>query len=58
MESSNGQVAYIGPHCAEDGFSVTLGIYADENCDEYIGNGVDIANYIGEEIDVEEDALK
>ena len=58
MESNNGQVAYIGPHCAEDGFTVTLGVYSDQNCNQYIGNGVDIANFIGEEIDVEEDSLK
>mmetsp|Transcript_14683 Transcript_14683/g.25875 ORF Transcript_14683/g.25875 Transcript_14683/m.25875 type:complete len:640 (-) Transcript_14683:208-2127(-) len=57
-ESNNGQVAYIAPHCAKDGFSVTLGVYSDEYCNEYIGDGVDISNFIGEEIDVEEDALK
>jgi len=58
MERNNGQTAYIAPHCAEDGFTVTLGVYSDEYCNEYIGNGVDIANYLGEEMDVEEDALK
>ena len=58
MENNNGQVVYVGPHCAEDGFTVTLGAFSDEYCNEYIGNGVDIANYIGEELDVEDDALK
>ena len=58
MESSNGQVAYIGPHCVDGGFNVTLGVYADEDCNEYIGDGVNIANFLGVEIDPEEDALK
>ena len=57
-EGNNGQVAYIAPHCTDDGFNVTLGVYGDEDCNEYIGNGVDIANFIGEDIDSEEDALK
>ena len=56
VEKANGQVAYIGPHCAEDGIEITLGVYSDEYCNEYIGNGVDIANFLGEEL--EEDALK
>ena len=52
----NNQVAYVGPHCAEDGFEITLGVYSDEDCNEYIGNGVDVQNWIGEEM--EEDALR
>lgn len=58
VERNNGQVAYIGPHCASDGFTITLGVYADEYCNEYIGNSVGIANYIGEEMNIEDDALK
>jgi len=58
MESSNGQIGYIGPHCAEDGFTVTLGVYSDEYCNQYIGNGVDIANFLGEDMAVQDDALK
>lgn len=58
VESANGRVAYIGPHCAEDGFTVTLGVYSDEGCNNYIGNGVNIANFIGEDLDLEEDDLK
>merc|ERR1712086_108401 len=56
--SSSGQVGYVGPHCAEDGFTVTLGVYSDEFCNQYIGNGVDISNFIGMEIDAEDDELK
>lgn len=53
--ASNGQVAYIGPHCSQDGVTVTLGVYSDEYCNDYIGNGVDIKNFLGYEL--EEDAL-
>ena len=45
---------YIGPHCAEDGFTVTLGVFSDMNCNVYLGDNA--ANFIGE--DLEEDALK
>ena len=55
VERNNGQVAYIGPHCASDGVTVTLGVYSDENCYDYIGDGVDIRNFLGYEL--EEDAL-
>jgi hypothetical protein len=50
---NNNNVAYIGPHCASDGVSVTLGVYADENCNEYIGKGVNIANFLGYELDAD-----
>jgi len=55
VESSSGQTAYIGPHCSEDGFTLTIAVYADQYCNEYIGNGVEIANFVGFEIDEEED---
>ncbi|KAL7552786.1 hypothetical protein ACHAWF_016051, partial [Thalassiosira exigua] len=58
VESANGRVAYAGPHCSQDGFAVTIGLYADQYCNEYIGNGANIAKFIGEEIDLEEDAIK
>ena len=58
IERNNGQVAYIGLHCAEDGYTITLGVFSDEYCNEYIGNGVNIANFLGEDFDWEEDALK
>ncbi|KAL7534851.1 hypothetical protein ACHAXR_006124 [Thalassiosira sp. AJA248-18] len=59
VERNNGQVAYIAPHCADNGFTVTLGVYADENCNEYIGNSVNIANFLGYELNADgEDELK
>ena len=55
VEKANGQIAYVGPHCAEDGFTITLGVYSDENCYDYIGNGIDISAF---GINVGDDALK
>lgn len=44
-----GDGVYIGPHCSEDGFSVTLATFADEDCNQYLGG--DVADYIGQDID-------
>jgi len=55
VESYNGLVAYIGPHCAQDGVTVTLGVYSDQYCNDYIGNSVNMRKFLG--YDLEEDAL-
>lgn len=55
VSKNNGQTAYVGPHCADDGFTITIGVYSDENCYEYIGNGVDVSNF---GVNVEDDALR
>lgn len=47
VENKNGMVAYIGPHCSEDGKTINLGIYSDEYCSEYIGKGTNINNFLG-----------
>jgi hypothetical protein len=31
-------VVYLGPHCASDGKSITMGLYKDSSCTEYVGN--------------------
>lgn len=54
FECKEANGVYIGPHCAEDGFTVTLGVFSDVNCNVYLGDNA--ANFIGE--DLEEDALK
>eukprot|EP01082_Thalassiosira_pseudonana_P000803 g1268.t1 g1268 contig10:1742719-1744061(+) len=54
VESNNGQIAYVGPHCGGDGYTVQLGVYSDEYCNEYIGDGVNIAKFVE---DAEEDSL-
>ena len=55
VQKSNGQTAYVGPHCASDGFTITLGVYSDENCYDYIGDGISISSF---GLNVEDDALK
>ena len=35
------QVVYLGPHCNEDGHSITLGAFDNDECSNYLG---DIAN--------------
>jgi len=49
---------YVGPHCGQDGVTITLGTFADYQCTEYIGYkyGNDVSTVLGEEL--EEDALK
>ena len=56
VEGQNGQVAYIGPHCADGGYEITLGLYSDDQCEEYIGNSASIVKYLGEEVN--EDAMR
>jgi len=55
VQRNNGMIAYIGPHCAQDGKTVTLGLYSDEDCDEFIGKTSNINNFLG--FQLEEGAL-
>lgn len=54
VQKQNGQTAYMGPHCSADGTSVTLGVYSDEYCSEYIGNGVSVSSFLGYELEGDE----
>ncbi|KAL7508341.1 hypothetical protein ACHAXN_005428 [Cyclotella atomus] len=56
VERNNGMIAYIGPHCSDDGTTINLGIYSDEYCSEYIGKGTNINNFLG--FQLEETALE
>ncbi|KAL7522899.1 hypothetical protein ACHAWX_007713 [Stephanocyclus meneghinianus] len=47
--SSSGDV-YLGPHCADDGVTITLGAYTDKYCNEYAG---DLYTLTGETVDRE-----
>lgn len=44
-------VGYLGPHCGEDGMSITMGIYKDDECTEYAGNQVDLGYSSGAAMD-------
>jgi hypothetical protein len=51
FECKEANGAYIGPHCAEDGFTITLGAFSDDSCNVFLGGNV--ANYL----DVDEEYL-
>lgn len=46
-QASNGFTYYIAPHCGSDHFTISLGVFSDENCLEYIGEDVSLANVLG-----------
>eukprot|EP00592_Proboscia_alata_P009976 CAMPEP_0194355436 /NCGR_PEP_ID=MMETSP0174-20130528/3344_1 /TAXON_ID=216777 /ORGANISM="Proboscia alata, Strain PI-D3" /LENGTH=579 /DNA_ID=CAMNT_0039124711 /DNA_START=89 /DNA_END=1828 /DNA_ORIENTATION=+ len=50
----DGQVYYVGPTCASDGVSIQLGVFADQDCSEYV-EGIDVENLIG--MDLAEDGF-
>jgi hypothetical protein len=54
VTKNNGMVAYTQATCAEDGQTITIGLYSDEECSEDITSQVNIANWIGEDVDDEE----
>ena len=54
VQKNNGMIAYTQATCAEDGQTITLGVYSDDECSEDITSQVNIANWIGEEVDDEE----
>ena len=53
VEKNNGMVAYTQATCAEDGETITLGLFSDQYCSEDITSTTNIANWIGEEVDDE-----
>lgn len=54
VQRNNGMVAYIGPKCAADGHTITLGVYADAYCNEDISTGVSFKNLMGFELEGDE----
>lgn len=54
VEKNNGMVGYAKATCAEDGYTMTIGLYSDEECSVDITSQVNIANWIGGEVDDEE----
>ena len=43
----NGKEYYIGPHCGSDHFTISLGVFSDENCVNYIGDSVSLKTILG-----------
>ena len=54
VEKNNGMVAYTQATCAEDGETITLGLFSDDECSEDITSTTNIANWIGGEVDDEQ----
>jgi hypothetical protein len=46
---------YIGPHCNNDGYTITLGVYSDQYCDNFVGDEVSLYDVLGYDIDEEFD---
>jgi hypothetical protein len=46
-ENEYGQAFYIAPHCGSDHHTVSLGIFSDENCVNYVGETVSLASVLG-----------
>eukprot|EP00566_Odontella_aurita_P006811 CAMPEP_0113540140 /NCGR_PEP_ID=MMETSP0015_2-20120614/8316_1 /TAXON_ID=2838 /ORGANISM="Odontella" /LENGTH=605 /DNA_ID=CAMNT_0000439913 /DNA_START=145 /DNA_END=1962 /DNA_ORIENTATION=+ /assembly_acc=CAM_ASM_000160 len=54
--NGNGQQYFVGPHCSYDKKTISIGLYADEYCSEYVGgDDVNMANVLG--FDIDDDAL-
>jgi hypothetical protein len=48
-----GQRYYVGPHCASDHYTISLGVFSDENCVNYIGETVSLSKVLGYGMDEE-----
>jgi hypothetical protein len=38
---------YVGPHCGSDHYTISLGVFSDENCVDYIGETVSLSKVLG-----------
>jgi hypothetical protein len=41
-----GGVGYMGPHCASDGKTISMGVFSDENCFEFNADLKDMSSYM------------
>jgi hypothetical protein len=41
-----GGVGYMGPHCAADGKTISMGVFSDENCYEFSADLKDMSSYL------------
>jgi hypothetical protein len=47
FDSEDGQEYYIGPHCGSDHYTISLGVFSDENCLNYAGETMSLASLLG-----------
>lgn len=50
-DDSQGIMFYIGPHCSDDHYHLTLGVFSDEKCADYIGDQVSVSQVLGFDFD-------
>jgi hypothetical protein len=43
----DGSSYYLGPHCSDDGFSIVIGLYSDEECNTYVGTEISVYDATG-----------
>jgi hypothetical protein len=43
----DGNSYYLGPHCSDDGFSIVIGLYSDEECNTYVGTEISVYDATG-----------
>jgi len=51
VEDANGDEYYLSPYCQSDGFSVTLGVFSDDACMNYVGDDISVYDILGFDID-------
>ena len=39
-------IAYLGPHCGDDGKTIGIGVYADGYCNEYVKDLKEVSSYL------------
>ena len=50
-QSQNGQIWYIAPHCGDNHYSIKLGIYTDQYCNNPISEDISLDNVLGYHVD-------
>ena len=53
-DDANDQQYYIAPHCGSDGYTISIGVYADETCSTWIGDSMSVEDVLGFEPDFSE----
>jgi flagellar biosynthesis GTPase FlhF len=44
---------YLAPHCSSDGFTISVGVYSDEECTQFVGNQVSVSDVLGFDLDTD-----
>lgn len=53
-DDGNDEEYFLGPHCGSDGYTVSIGVYSDEECNTYIGDDMSVEDVAGFSIDTDE----